>query len=163
MLDTVTAGLLGTAIGAAAGLLGTIISNSYSLKREKIKLASAQEAEREQWLRIRIQEVAEHCLHHLASLLARRAELKENQSNLDLDKYDEWCDSFTWAQKWLTILLAYCEALSDERYNHFKELVESFANQLSPNLELAEKIRPLVIEFASQGVLTSTIHPSKLF
>jgi hypothetical protein len=108
ILDTVTASLLGTAIGALAGLAGTIISNSYSLRREQTKWLNDQKAERDQWLRLRVQEVAEHCLHHLATLLARRSELTGDKTNLHIEKYDQWYDSFSWAQKWLTILVVYC-------------------------------------------------------
>ncbi|MFO1429451.1 MAG: hypothetical protein U1F76_04810 [Candidatus Competibacteraceae bacterium] len=153
-MDTTTASLLGTALGALAGLLGTIVSNSYLMKKEQVKWFNTQKAEKDQWIRVRIQEVAEHCLHHLATLLARRAELPRDTANLDLEKYNEWYDSFSWAQKWLTILLVYWEVLNEESNSQFKELVEAFSAQPSPNLKLAEKIRTLVIEFATREIST---------
>ena len=152
--------MLGTAIGALAGILGTVVSQVYTLRRDQAKWKHEEIVEARTWFRGRVDLVTENCLHHLGSLLAYRTYIEsKNLSSLDDELKKEAIGCFAWAQKWLSVMLVYWATrkhkatyqwTKDER--NFESLVAEFVKQSKPDFELASRLRDVVIRFATREI-----------
>ena len=158
-MDTVTASLLGTAIGALAGILGTVVSQVYTLRRDQAKWKHEEIVEARTWFRGRVDLVTENCLHHLGSLLAYRTYIEsKNLSSLDDELKKEAIGCFAWAQKWLSVMLVYWATRKGEAIywtedeTNFESLVAEFVEQSKPDFELASRLRGVVIRFATREI-----------
>jgi len=107
-MDATIAGLLGAAIGAAAGVAGAVITQ-----------VSQTRLEREKWLRDKRVEAYSSSIRFLIRMSNKRSMITaEGQTVLGKDSTKEWFDDISEARSWLTALLIYCsfrerDALSD--------------------------------------------------
>jgi len=100
-MDPSIAALLGAGIGAAASLLGSLISHLLFTRREREQWARDRKVEREKWLRDKLHEIYANCIYYIG-----RTDYEERN-------------------KWLNMLLIYRPEVADFSYFHEKLKVGS--------------------------------------
>jgi hypothetical protein len=121
-MDAALAGLLGTAVGAVAGLGGSLLTSERS-----------RSAERQTWRRTKVEESYTQCIRSLLQALDMRSALlfsaqAEGQVTAYLSKEDQpkYLAAMVDARFWLTVVLMYATAESrDELRRHERALASA--------------------------------------
>lgn len=97
-MDAAVAGLVGAAIGAVAGILGTIITHYLQSSQDNKK-----------WLRDKREEAYLSAIRFLLRVVNKRSVITATGLTvLAQEDVKEWFDDISEAQSWLTSLTIYC-------------------------------------------------------
>jgi gas vesicle protein len=158
-MDSAIAGLIGGAIGAATGLIGSLSTSWLSLKKEREQSLRNKEVEQEKWVRERSQEAYSNCIDYL-SRISRASEIsiESGQPSVILAKEHqrELFSDYSESQKWLGMLLIYYPHKEEDPmrggYSTLCQEIMEFSSGQVPNFDLAKQLREKIIDLASTDV-----------
>ncbi|MGA0588644.1 hypothetical protein ACO2Q2_16170 [Dyella sp. KRB-257] len=125
-MDTATAGLIGTAIGASGALTAVFLTHYFTQRRENDRYLREQAQEKSKWLRDQKQTCYHNAVKHLIRVCALGAHVKSNTFiKLPDDAPTTWYDDIAEANAWLTSLHYFC---GDYYYDDIGSAATEFLN-----------------------------------
>lgn len=151
-MDAAIAGLIGTAIGAVAGMAGTLITTYLQAKQEHAK-----------WIRDKRVEAYSNTIRYLVRALNKRSHLAIEggtcTSVMGEDVIKEWFDDLSEILAWLSAVSIYCSKNQQSQIAYTIQIVNKavcdFVNSSSATSELQNVISTglgIVEECARQDV-----------
>jgi hypothetical protein len=147
-MDPALIGLLGAIIGASASLLGTILSNRATAKKEQQLWELNRQKEQDQWTREKLQEIYSNCLSSLAKLFRQSEILADGRVVLSKEHQRELFNDYSDAQKWVNLLLVYYPRKGTNDFSTLVRLVNEFSSYALPNLQKAKELQAYIIAIA---------------
>jgi hypothetical protein len=152
VMDAAIAGLIGAAIGAVAGMAGTLTTTYLQAKQEHAK-----------WIRDKRVEAYSNTIRYLVRALNKRSSLSIEGGNLTSvmgkDVIKEWFDDLSEILVWLSAASIYCTKSQQSKIAHATQVVNKavcdFVNSSSAASELQSVISSalgIVEECARQDV-----------
>lgn len=147
-MDPALIGLVGAIIGATASLLGTILSNHATAKKERQLWELNRQKEQEQWTREKLQEIYSNALSSLAKLFRQSEILVNGQVVLSKEHQRELFNDYSDAQRWANLLLVYYPRKGTNDFSTLARLIGEFSYYPLPNYQKAKELQSYIIAIA---------------
>lgn len=144
-MDPSIAGLIGVGIGAAIGFLSSLLSNWFTVRREREQRRHDRQVEQDTWLRDRLQEIYSSSLFYAShsnlqahvgdAEMGNVSETERAKLGLETMKLDDEINRER--HKWFNLLLIYHPYRDTEEYDAFQAKLEERRLSYKDIMELA--------------------------
>lgn len=119
-MDSALAGLLGTAIGALAAIVATLVASTLQTRQEH-----------HVWLRDRKQEAYANSIKYIVRVLNKRSIITaEGLTILGQDAQKEWFDDMSEVLTWMTSLSIYCSSSQKEKITEALDTIREMMSNI---------------------------------